>query len=65
MSMPIYEYKCEKCDCDFEMLLFRSDDSGVACPKCGSHEVKKLLSSACIGKSGSSGCSPGGSAKFS
>jgi putative FmdB family regulatory protein len=63
--MPIYEYKCEKCDCDFEMLLFRSDDCRIVCPQCGSQKVEKLLSTACIGKSGSGSCLPGGSTKFS
>ena len=32
--MPIYEYTCEKCNCDFEMLVTSTDDRHVTCPKC-------------------------------
>lgn len=63
--MPIYEYKCDKCDCEFEMLLSSTDDRHVSCPKCGTHQVKKLLSTACIGGSGFGSCTPGGSGGFS
>lgn len=40
--MPIYEYKCSSCGKDFEKLVFGSQ--AVACPECGSEEVKKKLS---------------------
>jgi putative FmdB family regulatory protein len=48
--MPIYEYAC--CDCceEFEMLVFRSDES-VSCPKCQSSNVNKMMS-VCGFKSG-------------
>lgn len=38
--MPIYEYKCPKCDATFEELV-RSTGAGdqVACPNCGHREV--------------------------
>jgi len=36
--MPIYEYKCSKCDEEFETLVFRSDES-VACPQCKGENV--------------------------
>ena len=39
--MPIYEYRCEACDDDFETLVFGSQD--VTCPKCGG-PVHKLMS---------------------
>ena len=41
--MPIYEFRCEKCDLDFEFLVMGSDKP--VCPKCGGADVHKLLSS--------------------
>ena len=43
--MPIFEYKCRKCRENFE-VLFRSRDEkmSVACPKCGSITVERLMS---------------------
>ena len=40
--MPIYEYKCEKCDEAFEILQRGSEKA--SCPKCGSQKLTKLLS---------------------
>ncbi len=60
--MPIYEYKCEKCDTCFERLVFGGDDDDVACPECNSKKVKRLMSAAaCVGLSGSKSCAPVGS----
>lgn len=43
--MPIYEYKCQECEEQFEKLVRgKADELEVECPKCGSHEVKKALS---------------------
>ncbi len=39
--MPLYEFRCEKCDYFFEKLVASADE--VSCPVCGGH-VKKLLS---------------------
>ena len=41
--MPIYEYLCEKCGNEFEMLVFRSDVP--ACPSCGNETPTKKMSS--------------------
>ncbi|MCB2185898.1 MAG: zinc ribbon domain-containing protein [Deltaproteobacteria bacterium] len=41
--MPIYEYACDKCQNEFELLVFRSDDP-VCCPRCQSNEVHRLMS---------------------
>ncbi len=41
--MPIYEYRCEACGCDFEELV-RSSDATVPCPACSSEEVGRKLS---------------------
>ncbi len=43
--MPIYEYKCNKCDQSFEQLVASmSSKSPVACPHCGSKQTVKQLS---------------------
>lgn len=54
-SMPIYEFKCLKCDQQFEKFVFSSNYSEVACPFCGSKEVEKEYStfSSCGSDSGS------------
>jgi len=43
--MPIYEYQCKKCDELFEEFLSTSDKPPPPCPKCGSEEVQRKLSS--------------------
>lgn len=43
--MPIFEYQCEQCRKQFEKLIFAGDDEkDIACPACGSKEVKKMMS---------------------
>lgn len=63
--MPIYEYRCDACDCDFEVLMMRTDDEKVSCPRCGISDVERQLSVSCIGGSDSKGCATGGSGGFS
>jgi putative FmdB family regulatory protein len=41
--MPLYEYRCRKCDEDFEMLVSSAEEP-VACPECDSESVEKQLS---------------------
>ncbi len=41
--MPIYEYRCEKCGYQFEVMQKVSDDPITKCPKCGG-PVQKLIS---------------------
>jgi putative FmdB family regulatory protein len=41
--MPLYEYACEKCEHEFEALVFPGDDV-VECPKCDSPRVERQLS---------------------
>lgn len=41
--MPIYEYKCLKCNCGFEAMQKFSDLPLGKCPSCGG-PVKKLIS---------------------
>ncbi len=43
--MPIYEFKCSKCEEFFEVIVMGSDgDREVACPKCQSKEFQRVVS---------------------
>jgi putative FmdB family regulatory protein len=46
--MPIYEYECKKCNTVFEIIVSSSSLEDVKCEKCGSSEVRKLISAAGI-----------------
>jgi putative FmdB family regulatory protein len=41
--MPIYEYTCRKCGCEFEVIIFGDDIP--ECPECGDRELQKNMSS--------------------
>jgi putative FmdB family regulatory protein len=59
--MPIYEYKCRKCGARFEILVY-SDQKKAVCEKCGSEDLKRLMSgfAAAASSSGSNSCSSSG-----
>ncbi len=40
--MPIYGYLCNKCDHDFETLVYASEIP--SCPSCGSFDLARQLS---------------------
>jgi putative FmdB family regulatory protein len=40
--MPIYEYQCEACRRDFELLVRSGED--VTCPHCGGRRLVKQFS---------------------
>jgi putative FmdB family regulatory protein len=42
--MPIYEFHCEKCERDSEVLVRSSKWKGAKCPHCGSTKLSKKLS---------------------
>ncbi|MDD5557201.1 MAG: zinc ribbon domain-containing protein [bacterium] len=42
--MPIFEYRCAKCDRVFEALARRAGDAAPPCPQCGSGKVARLFS---------------------
>jgi putative FmdB family regulatory protein len=43
--MPVFEYKCVKCETKFEVFHKSTvNQEEVACPKCSSKESKKLFS---------------------
>ncbi len=42
--MPIYEFKCSKCEHVFEVMgSYAEREQPHACPKCGSNEVKQAI----------------------
>ena len=45
--MPLYQYECSKCKHSFDKVLSikEMESTSPACPKCGSKNVKKLMSS--------------------
>jgi putative FmdB family regulatory protein len=45
--MPIYEFKCLGCGHVFEILKLKKDSekAGMKCPKCGSEDMERVLSS--------------------
>lgn len=58
--MPIYEYKCNKCENEFEKLVFAGDDKEISCPECTSKEVSKKMSVASfMGSSSIGNCATG------
>jgi putative FmdB family regulatory protein len=68
--MPFYEYQCSQCEHITEVLQNVGDDKAPACEKCGSTEMKKLMSVAGVQKSAGRAsasapscptCAPGGS----
>ena len=42
--MPIYEYECKACGCQFEALQKINDDPITHCKTCGENKVEKLIS---------------------
>jgi putative FmdB family regulatory protein len=43
--MPIYEYKCHGCDCEFEELVSSYEAAQrIHCPQCGRAEVQRAMS---------------------
>jgi len=73
--MPIYEFHCDHCEQDSEMLVRSTRWKGTKCPHCGSAKLSKKLSvfassaassgggaPACDGKGGGGcgGCCGGG-----
>ena len=43
--MPLYEYECKECGCEFErMVRFSEADQNPACPTCQSQATRKKIS---------------------
>lgn len=43
-GMPIYEFHCEKCEQDSEILIRSRHWEGTKCPRCGSTKLAKKFS---------------------
>lgn len=50
--MPLYEYRCRRCDADFEVLQpVGADGTDLECPDCGAQRPERQLSTfACSGE---------------
>jgi putative FmdB family regulatory protein len=42
--MPLHEYECQTCEARFDRLTTLAGADEVACARCGSTEVRRLLS---------------------
>ena len=42
--MPIYEYECDNCGHEFEIMRKLSDEPLSACPSCGKSGLRKIIS---------------------
>ncbi|MGQ9493079.1 MAG: FmdB family zinc ribbon protein [Anaerolineae bacterium] len=49
--MPIYEFRCQSCGAQFEVLLRTSQDT-VACPTCGATWLEKQVSAPALVSTG-------------
>ena len=60
--MPIYEFKCSKCEHFFEMIVMgNSDKDELSCPECGSGAFERVLSATSYSVAPGSPSSAGGS----
>lgn len=44
--MPLYEYRCDACEHEFEALQKISDEALLHCPACDEPQLRKLVSAA-------------------
>ncbi|MES9816221.1 MAG: FmdB family zinc ribbon protein [Candidatus Thiodiazotropha sp.] len=51
--MPIYEYRCEACDHQLEVIQKMSDQALSECPECKCNSLKKVISAAAFHLKGS------------
>ena len=59
--MPIYEFHCEKCGRDSEVLVRSAHWEGTQCPHCGSSKLGKKFSTFASAAAGAgAGASPAG-----
>ncbi len=43
--MPIYEFRCHKCNHIFELMTLNKDETfELKCPNCGSFEIDRVMS---------------------
>lgn len=58
--MPIYEYRCEECGKRSSTLLASFSSADPACPHCGKHGLRRLVSTFATASSGDSESDFGG-----
>jgi putative FmdB family regulatory protein len=46
--VPLYEYVCQKCQKQFEELVF--GEQKIVCPACQSPKVERILSTVSVGR---------------
>jgi putative FmdB family regulatory protein len=47
--MPIFEFRCLACgECFETLMLKKSDEIELRCPKCASEELERILSKTCF-----------------
>ncbi len=51
--MPIYEYHCDACTHNFEVIQKVTDDKLTYCPECGKHKLRKMVTAAAFRLKGS------------
>ena len=57
--MPLYEFVCDECGQDFELLVgFSKADDAHKCPGCGGQQTHRKVSSFAMGGSSSGGVAP-------
>lgn len=60
--MPLYEFRCLKCNDCFELLVMKQkDEVELKCPHCGSEDFERIMSASCHSIASSSGKSEGAS----
>jgi putative FmdB family regulatory protein len=58
--MPIYEFHCEQCARDSEILVRSTDWKNAGCPHCGSKKLSKKFSTFAAAGAGESSSSKSG-----
>ena len=46
--MPIYEYRCENCNCEVEYVKFKASDPEPLCPTCCKDNIQRLISAGAV-----------------
>ena len=47
--MPTYDYKCEECGHEFEVVQRMTDDKITTCPECNQESVKRIITTSAGG----------------
>ncbi len=61
LVMPIFEYRCQECGHQFELIVFRAE-APTRCPKCKTEKTERLVSGFAMGAASTKsagGCRPG------